>query len=127
MSSILYFGTKIEGEQEIQQQQVREQDDESAGLVAEDSNEFGLTQRDYDFIQEDIAYQIAKFDEEHGYDGTGWYDEHGNYFYPLSKVNKLNQRRKSRESIIQEVAITKGIIKIHYPVIEPRAVKETEL
>ncbi len=31
-------------------QQEEQQDDDSAGLITEDTNEFGLTQEDYDFL-----------------------------------------------------------------------------
>jgi hypothetical protein len=101
-------------EEQIQRRRQQEQEEGDAGLVNEDSNEFGLTARDYEFLLYDIELAIADFDSEHGFDGTGYHDGDGNYIYPLSKVNILNQKRSKKISA-QEVAIAKGIIKIHPP------------
>ena len=72
--------------------------EDGPGLVEEDSNEFGLTQRDCVFLQWDIENEIAKFDEEHGFDGTGYHEKDGSYVYSLDKVNTLNQKRQNKIS-----------------------------
>ena len=96
-------------------QQEKEEDDANAGLVEEDSNEFGLTRRDYEFlIQYDIPKAIDDFDREHGFDGIGYHEANGSYIFPLSKVKELNQRHKNKISS-QEVAIARGIITVRRP------------
>jgi hypothetical protein len=100
-------------EEQIQQRRQQELEEGDAGLIDEDSNEFGLTRRDYEFLQWDIQNTIAQFDEEHGYDGIGYHEKDGSYVYPLDKVKALDEKRRKRIRIsAQDVAIAKGIIKI---------------
>jgi hypothetical protein len=101
-------------EEQIQQRQQQEMEEGDAGLVEEDSNEFGLTAIDYEFLQWDIQNTIAQFDEEHGYDGIGYHEKDGSYVCPLDKVKTLNKRRNNskRKMSAQDVAIAKGLIKI---------------
>jgi hypothetical protein len=101
-------------EEQIQQRQQQEAEEGDAGLIDEDSNEFGLTRRDYEFLQWDIQNAIAQFDEEHGYDGMGYHDRYGNYVYSIDKVKSLNEKRRKKFSA-QDVAIARGIIKIYRP------------
>ena len=90
------------------------------GLVPEGSNEFGLTAKDALFIEYDIRKAIEDFDREHGFDGVGYHYEHGNYIHTIDKGKELDEKcrclNKRRNKIsAQEVAITKGIIKIRRP------------
>jgi hypothetical protein len=101
-------------EEQIQQRRQQEKEEGDAGLVDEDSNEFGLTRADYNYIIEhDIPLAIADFDREHGYDGTGYHDKSGNYVYSIDKVKTLDEKRRKKIRIsAQDVAIAKGVIKI---------------
>jgi len=94
--------------------------EDGLGLVPEGSNEFGLTAKDAIFIEYDIRKAIEDFDREHGLDGVGYLYEHGNYIHTIDKGKELDEKRrclnKTRNKIsAQEVAITKGIIKIRRP------------
>lgn len=108
-------------EEQIEQRRQHEMEEGDDGLIDEDSNEFGLTREDYAFLQWDIENEIAKFDEEHGFDGIGYHEADGSYIYPLSKVKELNEKRGSiinsrRKKIsAQDLAIAKGLIKISRP------------
>jgi RecA-family ATPase len=110
------------------QEQKQEQEstiiEDGSGLVDEGSKEFGLTQKDYAFLQWDIENQIAKFDEEHGFDGVGYHDNDRSYVYSLDKADALDKlrqfngsnKRKYKDKVsAQDVAITKGLIKICRP------------
>jgi hypothetical protein len=101
-------------EEQIRQRRQQEAQEGDAALVDEDSNEFGLTRRDYEFLQWDIQNAIAQFDEEHGYDGIGYHEKDGSYVYPLDKVKALDEKRSKskRRMSAQDVAIAKGLIKI---------------
>jgi hypothetical protein len=102
-------------EEQIQQRFQQELEEDDAGLVEEDSNEFGLTRRDYEFLQWDIQNAIAQFEEEHGFDGIGYHEKDGSYVYSLDKVKELNERRSEKiKSKIpaQDIAVAKGLIKI---------------
>jgi hypothetical protein len=100
-------------DEQIQRRRQQEKEEGDAGLVDEDSNEFGLTRGDYEFLQWDIQNAIAQFDEEHGFDGIGYHERDGSYVYPLDKVKTLDEKHKKRIRIsAQDVAIAKGIIKI---------------
>jgi hypothetical protein len=100
-------------EEQIQQRRQQELEEGDAGPVNEDSNQFGLTKRDYEFLQWDIENAIAQFDVEHGYDGIGYHERDGSYIYSIDKVKELDQKRKSKKKIsAQDVAIAKGLIKI---------------
>jgi hypothetical protein len=96
------------------QEQEQETDDDAAGQVEEGSQEFGLTARDYEFLQWDIQNAIAQFDEEYGYDGIGYHEKDGSYLYPLNKVKTLDEKhsKNKRKMSAQDVAIAKGLIKI---------------
>jgi hypothetical protein len=94
--------------------------EDGPGLVPEGSNEFGLTAKDAIFIEYDIRKAIEDFDREYGFDGVGYHYEHGNYIHTIDKGKELDEKRrclnKRRNKIsAQEVAITKGIIKIRRP------------
>jgi hypothetical protein len=94
--------------------------EDEPGLVPEGSNEFGLTAKDALFIEYDIQRSIEDFDREHDFDGVGYHYEHGNYIHTIDKGKELDEKRrclnKRRDKIsAQEVAITKGIIKIRHP------------
>jgi hypothetical protein len=93
--------------------------EDGPGLIPEGSNEFGLTAKDALFMEDDIRKAIEDFDREHGFDGVGYHDGYGNYIYPQSKDKELDEKRKNvtrRNKIsAQEVAITKGIIKVRRP------------
>ena len=93
--------------------------EDGPGLVPEGSNEFGLTAQDALFIEYDIRRAIEDFDREHGFDAVGYHDGYGNYIYSLSKVNELDEKqhnikKRTKKTSAQEVAIAKGIIKIHH-------------
>jgi hypothetical protein len=99
-------------------------------FIDEDSKETGLTEEEYNFLQDDIAFQIAEANRIYGYGGYGWVDGFGNHYrYPETlKVLKeeqpspeswdcyedkpKNHKRKSRKISPEEVAIARGIIKI---------------
>lgn len=108
-------------EEQIERRRKQEMEEGDVGLVDEDSSEFGLTRKDYAFLQWDIENEIARFDEEHGFDGIGYHEPDGSYIYPMAKVNELNEKRgnmiNSRRKKIsaQDVAIEKGLIKIRRP------------
>ena len=70
--------------------------EDGPGLVDEDSNEFGLTRRDYAFLLWDIENEIARFDEEHGFDDVGYHEKDGSYVYSIDKVKSLNERRRKK-------------------------------
>jgi hypothetical protein len=94
--------------------------EDGPGLVPEGSNEFGLTAKDALFIEYDIRKAIADFDREYSFDGVGYHDGCGNYIHLVDKGKELDEKRrclnKRRNKIsAQEVAITKGIIKISRP------------
>ena len=94
--------------------------EDGPGLIPEGSNEFGLTAKDALFIEYDIRKAIEDFDRKHGFDGIGFYDEYGNYIYSVDRVNKLDDKRRniihrSNKVGAQNVAIKKGLIKIHRP------------
>ncbi len=90
--------------------------EDGPGLVPEGSSEFGLTAEDALFIEYDIRRAIEDFDSEHGFEGVGYPDEHGNFIHPIDKGKELDEkRRKARlrsKSSAQDVAIAKGLIKI---------------
>ena len=70
--------------------------EDGPGLVDEDSKEFGLTRRDYAFLLWDIENEIARFDEEHGFDGFGYHEPDGSYIIlSNAKAKELGKRRKS--------------------------------
>ena len=96
-----------------------EEDQEQSYFVEEDSKEFGLTKDDYEFLLSDIEQAIEDANREYGYGEPGYFDKDGN-FYPFVDNDKP---RKTRKLSPEEVAIAKGIIKIHHPVDE---VKEVE-
>jgi hypothetical protein len=100
-------------EEQIQQRRQQDLEEGDAGLVEEDSNEFGLTRRDYELLLWDIENEIARFDEEHGFDGIGYHEKDGSYVYSLDKVKAVDEKRRKRFRIsAQDVAIAKGLIKI---------------
>jgi hypothetical protein len=116
----------LSSQQEQQQQQSEvivpglDYIEDGPGLISEASNEFGLTAKDALFIEYDIRKAIEDFDRKHGFNGFGYHDGYVNYTYPLSKIKELDEKRrclnKRRNKIsAQEVAITKGIIKIRRP------------
>jgi hypothetical protein len=110
-------------EEQIRQRRQQEKEEGDAGLVEEDSKEFGLTKRNYEFLQYDIQLAIEDFDREHGFDGTGYHDRYGNYVYSIDKVKTLNEKRRKKISA-QGVAIAKGLIKIRRP--SDNAVEEVD-
>jgi hypothetical protein len=90
--------------------------EDGPGLVPQGSCEFGLTAEDAIFMEYDIRKAIEDFDSEHGFEGVGYHDEHGNFIHPIDKGKELDEkRRKTRlrsKSSAQDVAIAKGLIKI---------------
>jgi hypothetical protein len=102
--------TKIILEKSEAQRAEDEKDD--AGLVDEDSNEFGLTKRDYDYLLYDIELAIADFDREHVFDEYGFYDNGTRYYFlPRNSTPKISKKRQRKISA-QDVAIEKGLIQI---------------
>jgi hypothetical protein len=102
--------TKIILEKSEAQRAEDEKDD--AGLVDEDSNEFGLTKRDYDYLLYDIELAIADFDREHGFDEHGFYDNGTRYYFLPRNSNPKISKKRQRKISAQDVAIKKGLIQI---------------
>lgn len=70
--------------------------EDGPGLIEEDSNEFGLTRGDYAFLLWDIENEIARFDEEHGFDGFGYREPDGSYIRLYNdKTKELDEKRKN--------------------------------
>jgi hypothetical protein len=89
-----------------------EDEKDDAGLVDEDSNEFGLTKRDYDYLLYDIELAIADFDIEHGFDEYGFYDNGTRYYFLPRNSNPNISKKRQRKISAQDVAIEKGLIQI---------------
>lgn len=67
-----------------------------------DDEEFGLTDEEYQFIMEDIDRVIAEANRKWDYSG---------------KYDSKPEPKKHKPSV-EEVAIARGILKIHSPIIE---------
>jgi hypothetical protein len=85
--------------------------EEQSYFVEEDSKEFGLTKSDYEFLLSDIEQAIEDANRKYGYGEPGYIDDVGD-FYPFPDNDKP---RKTRKQSTEEVAIARGIIKIHRP------------
>lgn len=87
------------------------QHQEEQSYFVEDSKEFGLTKDDYEFLLGDIAQGIEDANRKYGYGDDGYIDKDENYYFaPID-----DKPRKTRKLSTEEVAIAKGIIKVHRP------------
>jgi hypothetical protein len=87
------------------------EEDEQSYFVEEDSKEFGLTFSDYEFLLSDIEQAIEDANRKYGYGEPGYFDKDGNYYFaPID-----DKPRKTRKLSTEEVAIARGIIKVHHP------------
>jgi hypothetical protein len=87
---------------------------ELTGILPYDSKEFGLTQDEYEILLEDIEQAIEEGNSVYGYGGNGYLGEDGNY-YPFPDNDKPKRIPKSRRKSVEQIAIAKGLIKIHEP------------
>jgi len=92
---------------------------EQAGILPDNSKEFGLTWDEYQILLEDIEQAIAWGNRRYGYGEAGYLGEDGNYYLgsPTKQfVDHIRKRRKykskSKKISPEEVAIAKGIIKV---------------
>jgi hypothetical protein len=108
------FADMIEGvDFEVSPTKAIEEDQEQSYFVEEDSKEFGITYSEYQFLLGDIEQAIEDANRKYGYGEAGYIDEVGDFcpFPDNDKPNRIKDRRLSTE----EVAIARGIIKVHRP------------
>jgi|SRR5215208_6971573 len=55
---------------------------EPTGILPYDSEEFGLTQDEYEILLDDIEQAIDEGNRKYGYGGNGYLGEDGNYYLP---------------------------------------------
>jgi hypothetical protein len=82
-------------------------------FIEEDSKECGLTRAEYEFLLDDIEFQIAEANRKYGCGEPGYIDKHGDY-HPFPGGKRVRSRKLSPE----DVAIARGIIKITRPIEE---------
>jgi hypothetical protein len=89
---------------------------------------FGLTDEEYEFLQDDINQAIAEGNEKYGYGGCGNISEDGNH-YPFpdnDKPKKLScipkPKVKPKRPSVEEVAIARGLLHV----IKPKPKSKTE-
>lgn len=75
------FADKIEGvDFEVSPTKAIEEDREQSYFIDDDSKECGLTEEEYQFLLDDIEFQIAEANRKYGYGGYGFVDRFGNHY-----------------------------------------------
>ena len=111
------FSDKFEGgvDFEVSPTKTIEEDQgqEQSYFIDEASKECGLTKEEYEFLLSDIEQAIEDGNRKYGFGESGTIDRDGN-FYPFLDADKP-RKFKDKKISPEDLAITRGIIKIHRP------------
>jgi hypothetical protein len=92
---------------------------EPSAILPYDSEEFGLTQDEYEILLDDIEQAIDEANRKYGFGGAGYLAPDGNYYLPQPgdappyvDHTRNSRKSKSKRPSPEEVAIEKGLVKV---------------